>query len=95
MSATKLKMEIAPETLRLKLISYGMEHPYRVLALEEIFQSLPGIHRESIKQTLDILAAEGLLTKFSSRYCFNKSIPEDMRRYVERAITPSGTIRAQ
>jgi hypothetical protein len=88
-------MEIAPETLRLKLISYGMEHPYRVLALEEIFQSLPGIHRDNIKQTLDLLAAEGLVTKFSSRYCFNRTIPAELRRYIERAITPSGTIRMQ
>ena len=88
-----MKIEVAPENLRLMLLAYGMEHPYRVLALEEIFQSLPGVDREKIKQMLDHLAAEGLVTKFSSRYCYNKSIPDELRRRIERLITPSGTIR--
>ena len=93
MAAMHIKTEVAPENLRLMLLAYGMEHPYRVLALEEIFHYLPGVDREKIRGILDGLATEGLLTKFSSRYCFNRSIPDELRRSIERALTPSGTLK--
>jgi len=94
MAAMQVRYEVAPENLRLMLLAYGLNHPYRVITLEEIFQSLPHIHREKIKESLDQLASEGLLTKFSSRYCFNRPIPAEFRQLIERALTPSGTVRA-
>jgi len=93
MAAMHIKTGVAPENLRLMLLAYGMEHPYRVLALEEIFHSLPGVDRDKIKGILDRLATEGLVTRFASRYCFNRSIPEELRRHIERALTPSGTMK--
>jgi len=93
MAAMQVRTQIAPENLRLMLLAYGMDHPFRVIAQEEIFQSLPHVNRETIKDMLDSLAGEGLLTKFSSRYCFNKPIPAELSRSVERTITPSGTVR--
>lgn len=93
MAMMQLRIEIAPESLRLMLLAFGMDHPYRVIAQEEIFHSLPHVNREKIKESLEDLAAEGLLTKFSSRYCFNKPIPAEVRRSMEQVITPSGTVR--
>src|SRR6185295_7728330 len=93
MAVMQVGTQVAPENLRLMLLAYGMDHPYRVIAQEEIFQSLPHVNREKIKEMLDRLAGEGLLTKFSSRYCFNKPFPADLSRSIERVITPSGTIR--
>ncbi len=85
----QVRTQIAPESIRLMLLAYGMDHPFRVIAQEEIFQSLPHVDRENIKEMLDHLATEGLLTKFSSRYCFNKPLCAS----VEGVITPSGTIK--
>ena len=92
MAVVEVRAQVAPENLRLMLLAYGMGNPYRVIAQEEIFQSLPHINREKVKEMLDQLAGEGLLTKFSSRYCFNKPLPADLGRSVERRITPSGTV---
>jgi hypothetical protein len=93
MAMMQVRIEMEPTSLRLLLLAFGMDHPYRVIAQEEIFHSLPHINREKIKESLDGLAAEGLLTKFSSRYCFNKPIPAELRRSIEQVITPSGTVR--
>jgi hypothetical protein len=93
MAMTQVRVDTGPESLRLMLLAFGMDHPYRVIAQEEIFRSLPHVNREKIKESLDHLAKEGLLTKFSSRYCFNKPFPPEVRRLMERVITPSGTVR--
>lgn len=92
MAVMQVKTQIAPENIRLILLAYGMGNPYRVIAQEEIFQSLPHVNREKIKEMLDQLAGEGLVTKFSSRYCFNKPMPAELGRSVERRVTPSGTV---
>ena len=84
---------IAPESLRLMLLAYGMEHAYRVVSLEEIAQSIPYGRRDEVRKVLEELAQEGLVTRFSGRYCFNKAIPVELRQNIERFITPSGTIR--
>ena len=92
MAGMQVKTQIAQENIRLMLLAYGIGNPYRVIAQEEIFQSLSHIDREKIKETLDQLAGEGLVTKFSSRYCFNKPMPAELGRSVDRRITPSGTV---
>ena len=84
---------IAPESLRLMLLAYGMDHAYRVVSLEEIAHAIPHVRRDEVKNVLERLAIEGLVTRFSGRYCFNKSIPFDLRHSIEQLITPSGTIR--
>jgi len=84
---------IEPESLRLILLAYGIEHAYRVVSLEEIAHSVPYGRREEVRQVLEQLAQEGLLTRFSGRYCFNRAIPVELRHNIERLITPSGTIR--
>jgi RIO-like serine/threonine protein kinase len=84
---------IAPESLRLMLLAYGMDHAYRVVSLEEIAHSIPHGRRDEVRNVLEELAQEGLVTRFSGRYCFNKAIPVELRHNIERFITPSGTIR--
>lgn len=84
---------IAPESLRLMLLAYGMGHAYRVVSLEEIAQSIPHGRRDEVREVLERLAQEGLVTRFSGRYCFNVAIPIEVRHNIERLITPSGTIR--
>ena len=84
---------IAPERLRLMLLAYGMEHAYRVVSLEEIAHSIPYGRRDEVRRVLEELAQEGLVTRFSGRYCFNKAIPGELRQNIEEFITPSGTIR--
>jgi hypothetical protein len=75
------------------LLAYGIEHAYRVISLEEIAHSIPHAIREEVRHGLEHLAQEGLVEKFSGRYCFNKIIPADLRHDIEQLITPSGTIR--
>jgi len=84
---------IAPENLRLMLLAYGMNHSYRVVSLDEIVHSIPHVRRDEVRSGLEDLAHEGLLTRFSGRYCFNKTIPVELRQDIERLITPSGTVR--
>jgi RIO-like serine/threonine protein kinase len=84
---------IAPENLRLMLLAYGMDHAYRVVSLEEIAHSIPHVRRDEVRNVLEHLAQEGLVTRFSGRYCFNKGIPVELRQSIEKLITPSGTIR--
>jgi len=84
---------IPPESLRLMLLAYGIEHAYRVVSLEEIAHSIPHVIRDEVRDGLEHLAEEGLVERFSGRYCFNKIIPADLRRDIEQLITPSGTIR--
>ena len=84
---------IAPENLRLILLSNGIDHAYRVISLEEITHAIPHVRRDEVQNMLEHLAQEGLVTRFSGRYCFNKTIPGDLRHNIEELITPSGTIR--
>jgi hypothetical protein len=93
MAAMYVRGEVAQENLRLMLLAYGLENAYRVVTLEEIARSLRHFRRDEIKDGLDHLFEEGLLMKFSGRYCFNKSIPNEVRNHIERSVTPSGTIK--
>src|SRR5689334_20853746 len=76
--ARRFEKHIAPESLRLILLAYGIDHSYRVVGIEEIAQSVPHARRDEIREVLDRLAKEGLVTRFSGRYCFNKSIPAEL-----------------
>ena len=91
--AASFVTNIARENLRLLLVSYGMSHAYRVVSLDEIAHSIPHVRRDEVREVLEVLANEGLVTRFSGRYCFNKAIPLELRQDIERFITPSGTIR--
>ena len=93
MVAKKFEKRIAPEILRLILLAYGIDHSYRVVGVEEIAQSVPHARRDEIRDVLDGLAKEGLVTRFSGRYCFNKSIPIELRHSIDQLVTPSGTIK--
>lgn len=84
---------IAPESLRLILLAYGMDHAYRVISLDEIAHFIPHVRRDDMREALENLAQEGLVTRFSGRYCFNKAIPQELRHHIEHLITPSGTVR--
>jgi len=84
---------MAPESLRLMLLAYGMDHAYRVISLEEIAHSIPHVRRDEVRDVLEHLAQEGLVTRFSGRYCFNKAIPIELRHNIDQLITSSGTIR--
>ena len=84
---------VARENLRLMLLAYGMNHAYRVVSLDEIAHSIPHVRKDEVREVLEVLAQEGLVTRFSGRYCFNKAIPLELRQHIERLITPSGTIR--
>jgi RIO-like serine/threonine protein kinase len=91
--AASFGSHIARENLRLMLLAYGMNHAYRVVSLDEIAHSIPHVKRDEVRDVLEDLAHEGLVTRFSGRYCFNKAIPVELRQDIERLITPSGTIR--
>ncbi len=91
--AAAFGIHIAPENLRLMLLSYGMDHSYRVISLEEITQAIPHVRRDEVQNVLENLAQEGLVTRFSGRYCFNKTIPIELRHNIDQLITPSGTVR--
>ena len=93
MIAATFGKHIAPESLRLMLLAYGMDHAYRVIGLEEIAHSIPNVRKDEVREVLEHLAQEGLVTRFSGRYCFNKAIPMELRLNIEQFITPSGTIR--
>lgn len=93
MAAIFAGMEIAAENLRLMLLAYGLGNAFRVISLEDISHSMPHVSKELIRIGLDRLAEESLVTKFSGRYCFNRPVPNELRHAVERAVTPSGTVR--
>ena len=84
---------IAPESLRLILLAYGIDHSYRVVSIDDIAHALPHVRRDEVREVLEHLAEEGLVTRFSGRYCFNKAVPRDLKESIEQLITPSGTIR--
>jgi hypothetical protein len=63
------------------------------MTLEEIVRAIPHAGKKRIAEALEDLSREGLVTRFSKRYCFNKSLPRDLRADIKQAITPSGTIR--
>jgi RIO-like serine/threonine protein kinase len=95
MAAMKMALEIAPENLRLLLLAYGMDNAYRIVSLENIAQSLPQIDREQIREGLNRLVEEGLVSRFTGRYCFNKPLSKELRSALIRVITPSGTLRVK
>ncbi|HSF24419.1 MAG TPA: hypothetical protein VLE20_09350 [Blastocatellia bacterium] len=95
MVARILENSVAPEYLRLIVLGFGLSHTYRVLGFDEIAHGLPHLGRTQLKETLESLANEGLVTRFSGRFCFNKTIPPELRKQVESVITPSGTVRAR
>ncbi len=94
MSAS-FRYHVEQESLRAMLLAFGMEHAYRVISLEEIAHEIPYAGKHEVRSLLEDLAREGLVTKFSGRYCFNKAIPVELRHSIERLVTPSGTIRQQ
>ena len=95
MAAALLGSGIAPEHLRFMLLAYGLEHAFRVVSVDEIAHHIPHARREEIRNGLDSLAEEGLVTRFSGRFCFNRVIPEEVRRTIERRVSASGTIRIE
>ena len=94
MVARLLESRIEPEYIRLIVLGFGLSHAYRVLGVDEIVNALPHIGRKELKAALERLADEGLVTRFSGRFCLNRPIPGELRKDVEAAVTPSGTIRA-
>ncbi len=94
MSAS-FRYHVEQESLRAMLLAFGIEHAYRVISLEEIAHEIPYAKKHEVRSLLEDLAREGLVTKFSGRYCFNKAIPVELRHSIERLVTPSGTIRQQ
>jgi DNA-binding GntR family transcriptional regulator len=76
---------VVSSDLRLKLLSFGLQHPYRVVNLEEIAGAIGNLDRDQVKTALERLAQEGLVTRFSGRFCFNRPIPPGIRRTVEEA----------
>ena len=91
--AAMYRSQIAPENLRAMLLAYGINHAYRVVTLEEINHSMPHVRSDDVRLVLEGLAQEGLVTRFSGRYCFNKNIPAGLRHSIDQLITPSGTVR--
>lgn len=95
MALLKRIKEIAPDNLRFLLLAYGMDNAYRIVSLEDVAQSLPQIDREQIREGLRQLTEEGLLSRFTGRYCFNKPLSKELNLALKRAITPSGTLRVR
>ncbi|HXG95156.1 MAG TPA: hypothetical protein VNN73_22660 [Blastocatellia bacterium] len=95
MAATFASSQIAPEQLRFVILAYGIEHAYRIVSVEEVAHEIKHVRREEIRKELDRLAEEGLLTRFSGRYCFNRAIPDNLRRTIEQTVTTSGTLKAR
>jgi len=84
---------VTEDDLRLMLLAYGINQPFRVVSLDEIADWLGPHQKEQVRLGLEELSREGLVTRFSGRYCFNRAIPSELRKLVEKAISPSGTIR--
>jgi hypothetical protein len=70
--------DVSSAELRLMLLRYGLSHPYRVVHLGEIADSLGRTDRVQLREGLEDLAREGLVTRFSGRYCFNRAIPPEL-----------------
>ncbi|HYV07257.1 MAG TPA: hypothetical protein VFB82_21865 [Blastocatellia bacterium] len=85
---------IEPGYVRLLVLGYGLSHAYRVLAVDQIASGLPLVGRKELKEALERLADEGLVTRFSGRFCFNKQIPPEIKSKVDAAVSPSGTVKA-
>lgn len=84
---------IEPEYVELLVLGYGLNHAYRVLGVDQIANGLPLVGRKELKEALERLADEGLVTRFSGRFCFNKQVPSEIRNKVDAAVTSSGTVR--
>jgi DNA-binding Lrp family transcriptional regulator len=95
MAAFFIGKEVSPEILRLMLLSFGLRHAYRVLSLEDIARAVSHISKEVVRKGLEGLAEEGLLTRFSGRYCFNKPLTAELRRLIGRSVSSSGTLRVE
>ena len=93
MASSPPSKSLAPNDVKLLLLAYGIGRGYRVLTFEEIAQAHEHVSRQVIRQGLDQLAAEDLVSRFAGRYCFNKPIPTDLLRDVEHLVTASGTVR--
>src|SRR5262245_28062695 len=95
MLAKPLKTAVPPGQLRLLLLAYGLSHPFRVVGLDEITDWIGHPDRPQVRNALEALAFEGLVTRFSGRFCFNRTIPNELRILVEQTISPSGTVRVR
>lgn len=84
---------IEPGYVKLLVLGYGLSHAYRVLGVDQIANGLPLVGRKELREALELLADEGLVTRFSGRFCFNKQVPPEIRTRVDEAVTPSGTVR--
>lgn len=84
---------IASHHLRMTLLDYGIDNEFKVVTLDEISRAISHVDKELLREGLDQLAEEGLVTRFAGRYCFNKPIPMEDRQIVNRNMTSSGTIR--
>jgi len=73
-----------PDDVRLALLSYGSRNSYRVVTADEVSQTLVGFSPDEIRQCLDQLATEELLTRFVGRYCFNKELPFPLKSVAAR-----------
>jgi hypothetical protein len=93
MLAKPLQTAVPPGQLRLMLLAYGLSNPYRVVGLDEIANWIGHPDRPQVRHALEALAYEGLVTRFSGRYCFNRAIPTELRILAEQSFTPSGTVR--
>jgi hypothetical protein len=83
MSGNGFGVSVSLSDLRLKLLAFGLHYPYRVVNLEEIAAAIGNMDREYVRDGLESLAREGLVTRFSGRFCFNRPIPHELRRAVE------------
>lgn len=94
MSANGTGVEIAPQDLKLRLLWFGLQHPFRVVNLEEIAAAVGNLDKDFVREALVRLSQEGLVTRFSGRFCFNRPIPPDLRKLVEQSFFPSRVTRA-
>jgi hypothetical protein len=88
---SKLKSK---EIVRLLVVAYGLEYPFRIFSLQEMCDCLPHVSKPTVSEALNELADEGLVTRFARRYCFNRPIPPELQHQVEEFVTTSGTMRA-
>lgn len=86
---------VAADKVRFMILAFGSEHTFRVLTVDEVAHEFPNVKKDVIRSQLDELAREELVTRFAGRYCFNKTIPDDILRLIEENVTRSGTIKAK
>ena len=89
MVSMKSGSKITSENVELLLLGFGLANSFRVLSLEEVSRAMPKLTKESVRQALDHLADDDLVTRFAGRYCFNKEIPSQKRRSIEQLTATS------